>query len=139
MDIGSFLAAWLAYLVVTFAMGYLWHLVLFKKLYAELAIFTRLDDPIVPLGFAAMVIQGAVLAYLYPIVAGGGAPVIEGIRFGLVMGLFIASSAVVAEAAKQRVTSLPTWLAVESVYYAIQFILCGIAIAVVYGRLRGAT
>jgi len=33
MDIGSFLAAWLAYLVVTFAMGYLRHLVLFKKLY----------------------------------------------------------------------------------------------------------
>jgi hypothetical protein len=52
-------SAWLAYLVITFVLGYLWHLVLFKDLYAKLAIFTRLEDPIVPLGFAAMVIQGA--------------------------------------------------------------------------------
>ena len=139
MHIGSFLGAWLAYLVVTFAMGYVWHLVLFRRLYAGLAIFTRLDDPIVSLGFAAMVIQGAVLAYLYPIVAGDGAPIIEGIRFGLIMGLFIASSAVIAEAAKQRVASLFTWLAVESIYYAVQFILCGVAIAFVYGRLPGGT
>ncbi len=48
------------------------------------------------------------------------------------MGVFIASSAVLAEAAKQRVSSLPIWLALESTYYVIQFGLAGIAIAVVY-------
>jgi len=138
MEYGRFFGAWLAYLVVTFAMGYVWHLVLFKDLYARLAIFTRLDDPIVPLGLAAMLIQGAVLAYLYPVVARSGEPVLEGIRFGLIMGAFIASSAVIAEAAKQRVSSLATWLAVESAYYAIQFVVCGIAIALVYGRRSAA-
>jgi len=54
------------------------------------------------------------------------------------MGLFIASSAVLAEAAKQRVTSLPTWLVVESVYYAIQFSLCGVAIAFVHSKFQNA-
>ena len=37
-----------------------------------------------------------------------------------------------AEAAKQRVSSLPTWLVLESVYYAIQFTLSGLAIAFIY-------
>lgn len=128
----DFLGAWLAYVVITFAMGFLWHLVLFKGLYARLAIFTRLDDPIVPLGFVAILIQGAILAFLYPRLAGGGPAVVEGLRFGLLLALLMISTAVLAEAAKQRVTALGTWIAVESAYYAIQFSLSGIAIALVY-------
>ena len=126
------LLSWLAYLVITFAMGFVWHLVAFKALYAKLGIYSRLDDPIIPLGITAMLIQGAVLAYLFPIVAKNGGWVLEGVKFGLLMGLFIASSAVFAEAAKQRVSSLPTWLVLESVYYAIQFTLSGLAIAFIY-------
>lgn len=68
MSIAAFFGSWLAYLIITFAMGFLWHLVLFKRLYRRLAIYTRLDDPIVPLGFLAMLMQGAVLAYVYPLV-----------------------------------------------------------------------
>ena len=132
----GFFAGWFAYLLVTFAMGYIWHLVAFKDLYARLAIFTRLDDPIVPLGFAAMVIQGAIMSYLYPILSkSDGSAVANGLRLGLVMGIFIASSAVLAEAAKMYVTSLSTWLVVETIYYAIQFTLCGIAIAFAYAAL----
>jgi hypothetical protein len=56
------------------------------------------------------------------------------LKFGLVLGAFIACSAVFAEAAKQKVTSLPTWLVLETAYYAIQFGLAGVAIALAYGR-----
>lgn len=132
----SFFVCWLTYVLITFAMGFVWHLALFKQLYANLAIYSRLDDPIVPLGLSAMLVQGAVLAYLYPLLARSGSFIVEGLRFGLIMGLFIASSAVLAEAAKQRVKSLPTWLVVESIYYAIQFSLCGIAIAFVYSKFH---
>ena len=134
MKTGRFLGAGFAYLAITFALGYVWHLVLFRELYARLAIFTRLDDPIVPLGLGAMVIQGGVLAYLYPSIARSGSPWREGVRFGVLTGLFIASSAVLAEAAKQRVSSLSTWLTVESAYYALQFVASGVAIAWIHGR-----
>jgi hypothetical protein len=130
----SFFGSWLAYVVVTFAIGFVWHLILFKQLYDKLGIYSRLDDPIIPLGLSAMFIQGAVLAYLYPFVARPGNLLLEGLRFGLIMGLFIASSAVLAEAAKQRVSSLPTWLVVETIYYAIQFSLCGVAISFVHNK-----
>jgi len=132
MFTAAFFGGWLAYLIITFAMGFVWHLVVFKNLYRKLAIYTRIDDPIVPLGFLAMLLQGAVLAYLYPLVAEGSRPALDGLRFGLLMGLFIASSAVLAEAAKQRVTSLRTWFVIESLYYAIQFSLAGLAIGFIY-------
>lgn len=128
-----FFLAFGAYVFVTFAMGFLWHLILFKATYQKLGIFSRIDDPIIPLGLTAMILQGLVLAYLYPFVArSGGTTIIEGLRFGLLMGLFIASSAVFAEAAKQRVSSLTTWLALETLYYALQFSLAGVLIAFCY-------
>lgn len=136
METKTFLGAWGAYVLTTFVMGFVWHLLVFEELYRELAIFSRIDDPIVPLGFAAMVIQGFLLAYLYPRFSRWGEPWREGLRFGLLMGVFIASSAVLAEAAKQRVTSLPTWLIVETLYYLLQFALSGLVIALVYGRWR---
>lgn len=134
MQTNKFISAWVAYVAVTFMLGFIWHLVLFKALYHELAIFSRIDDPIVPLGFAAMVIQGAILAYVYPFLSRRQKPIMDGIKFGIMMGIFIASSAVIAEAAKQRVTSLPTWLAVEGIYYLIQFGISGLAIGLVFGK-----
>jgi hypothetical protein len=131
----AFYGSWLAYLIITFALGFLWHLVVFKDLYRKLGIYTRIDDPIVPLGFLSMLIQGAVLAYIYPFLSEGATTASAGLRFGLLMGLFIASSAVIAEAAKQLVTSPSTWFVVESLYYAIQFSLTGLAIGFIYGTL----
>ena len=96
------------------ALGFIRHLVIFKDLYRHLAIYTRLNDPVIPLGLLSMLIQGAVLAYLYPQVVDIQGSVFEGITFSLLMGLFIASSAVIAEAAKQRVTFLRIWFVVES-------------------------
>ncbi len=124
-----FLLGWLAYVVVTFSLGFVWHLVVFKATYQKLAIYSRLDDPIIPLGLGAMLIQGAVLSYLYPLLSQHGGVMVEGLRFGLIMGVFIASSAVIAEAAKQRVTSLPVWLGLEGAYYLCQFSIAGVAIA----------
>jgi hypothetical protein len=129
-----FYLAWLAFVAITFALGFVWHLVLFKATYQRLGIFSRLDDPIVPLGLSAMIIQGAVMAYCYPFLQRNHGVLADGLRFGLLFGVFIASSAVLAEAAKQRVSSIPLWLSLESTYYAIQFSAVGVAIARIYAR-----
>ena len=131
----AFFGSWFAYVAITFALGFVWHLVVFKNLYHRLAIYTRLDDPIIPLGLLSMLIQGAVLAYLYPQVVDVHGLVFEGIIFSLLMGLFLASSAVIAEAAKQRVTSLQIWFVVESLHYLIQFLLAGLAMSYIYATL----
>jgi hypothetical protein len=132
----NFILPFLAYVVLTFVIAATWHLVLFRDIYDQLGIFTR-KEPIIPLGFMSMIMQGAVLAWLYPRVTRGDSPLKEGLRFGLLIGVLMASIAVFAEGAKQQVSSLPTWLILESVYYLLQFAVVGVAMAYVYRAAVG--
>ncbi len=49
------------------------------------------------------------------------------------MGIFLASGTVIAEGAKQQVTSLPTWLLLEGGYYLVQFAVTGLIFGWLYG------
>ena len=128
MNTKKFLLAALGYLVVTFVIAAGWHLVLFKGLYDQLGIFTR-KEPLIHLGVISMILQALVLAYVYPIFRRNRTPITEGLKFGILMGIFMGSYAVFAEAGKQEVTSLSTWLLLESVYYLLQFAIVGIVIS----------
>jgi len=133
MDMKKYGLAVLAYVFCTFLIAAPWHLVLFKSLYDELAIFTR-KEPLIPLGLASMLMQGLVLSYLYPLFARGTHSMKTGAAFGVLMGVLLASSAVFAEAGKQNVTSLSTWLALESVYYLLQFTIVGAVMGMIYAK-----
>lgn len=133
MDMKKYFLAALAYVFCTFAIAAPWHLVLFKPMYDELAIFTR-KEPLIPLGLLSMAIQGLVLSYLYPLFARENHSAATGVKFGLLIGALMASIAVFAEAGKQNVTSLPTWLLLESTYYLFQFAVAGAVIGVIYTR-----
>ena len=132
MSVKTFFLGALAYLLVTFPVAYLWHLVVFAGVYDRLGIFNR-EEPIVALGFLAILIQGFLLSYAYPIFRGKGNTLKEGLKFGWMMGFFLWSSQVLAAAAKHQVSSLASWFAVETLYFAIQFTLVGIALGLVYG------
>lgn len=129
-----FAVAWVGYVLATFAGGFVWHLLLFEQTYVELGIFTRIEDPVIPLGVSAMVIQGAILAYLYPRVSRWRHPALDGVLFGLLVGAFLATSAVLAEAGKNYVSSLGTWVLLEGSYYLLQFALSGLVIGLAFGR-----
>jgi hypothetical protein len=53
----------LAYLVPTFALGFVWHLILFQRYYDELAIYRK--DIMIPFGFLSMLIQAIIFAWIY--------------------------------------------------------------------------
>ena len=53
----------LAYLVPTFALGFIWHLMLFESYYEHLAIYRK--DIIIPFGFLSMLVQAFVFAWIY--------------------------------------------------------------------------
>jgi hypothetical protein len=53
----------LAYLMPTFALGFVWHLVLFERYYEELAIYRK--DIIIPFGFLSMLLQAIIFAWIY--------------------------------------------------------------------------
>lgn len=129
----KFVLAFFAYIALTFACAVIWHLVLFHDYY--LSVGMR-KDPLMYLGVMSMLIQAAVLTYLYPRVYKGGEPLKEGAKFGFSMGLFLASFAALADAGKFDLGSPIAWILHEGTVTLFQFTLAGIIIGLIYGRMK---
>lgn len=124
----------LAYTVISMLIAVPWHLMWFRQQYHDFGIYTR-ADPIVPLGMATMIIQGGVMAWLYPRWYRGGTPALEGIRFGLLVGLFLYSVSTLASIAKIDVADPGQFILLSGIFHTMQFVLSGAAIGLVFGRL----
>lgn len=110
------------YLIPTFALGFVWHLVAFKGYYEALKIYRQ--DVIVPFGFLAMSVQSLLFSWVYSRVFAVWS---EGIRRALGYAAFGAllswSFTTIAVAAKNVMTSVPDYLLIESAYTVVQWLL----------------
>src|SRR5258708_18710073 len=99
-----------AYLAPTFPIAYVWHLVLFAPAYEALGIYR--PDPIIPFGFASMVIQGVIFSGAYPRLCLGRGSAIFGppLAYGLALALLSWSVSTLAPAAKNVLSSEPPLL-----------------------------
>ncbi|SHO57032.1 hypothetical protein VQ7734_02801 [Vibrio quintilis] len=121
-----------AYFVITMAWAYPWHMVFFHDLYVEWGAFQR-AEPLMPLGIAAVLIQGIVIAYLYPFYARvKGYSIASGIRFNLMIGLMTYTAMGFATAAKFSIEPVSQFLLFHTVFQVIQFILTGAAFGMIY-------
>ena len=105
--------------------GPLWYLVLFKSTYHAYGIYNR-AEPLIPLGFLSMAIQGVILAAMFPRWLAARAPYSSGIRFALLMGLFMYTLTTLAAAAKTQVLGLLPFMAMQAAFHAIQFLGTGL-------------
>ena len=130
-----YILAVFAYLVPTFALGFVWHLVLFESYYDALGIYRR--DIIIPFGFLSMLIQGAIFAWVYERVfaISGGPPLSRAVRYGLGGAALSWSFTTLAVAAKNVMASVGGYVLVESGFTVVQWLLVGpiTALAVVDG------
>jgi hypothetical protein len=124
----------LAYVVSSMLLAVPWHLVWFKREYHDFGIYTR-ADPIIPLGLATMLVQGVVMAWIYPRWYRGGVPAAEGVKFSLLIGLFLFSVSTVATIAKVEVTDPWRFVLLSGIFHTIQFIVAGAGIGLAFGRL----
>jgi hypothetical protein len=125
-----------AYFVITMAVAYPWHMLLFHEKYVAMGAFTR-GEPIMAFGILAIILQGIVFAYFYPLFyrhVGGGVPVFRGIQFGLFLGLTIWTVMVFATAAKFAIEPVIDFVILGTVFQFIQFSLTGGAIGLIMGR-----
>ena len=127
----QFLKRLVVYPLIVFPLAVVWHVVLFEQLYIDVGYFSR--EPSFLLGFLTILIQGVVLAYLYPLVFRGGSPMSEGLRFGMVTGVFLWTSHVLAYAAKHALESVPVFIGMETAYIFLQSLLVGAAIGLAHG------
>jgi hypothetical protein len=128
----AFWFAVVAYLAPTFLLGYFWHLVTFRPHYERLALYR--DQVIIPLGLGSMVIQAAAFAWLYPRVFSTDRAVWleSGLQFGVVFGLLAWSFTTLPVAAKYQMTSVRSFLVLESAFTAVQFIVVSPLIALAW-------
>lgn len=101
-----------------------WHVVLFKEFYKQLAIYSNIEHPRFSFGMLAMLLQGTVFAYLYPLIQNKWV-------FGVGMLLLLVSFMVFAEAGKQKTTSLSGFVCIQLAFSAIQALVVSTAFAFV--------
>lgn len=113
----------LAYLIPTFVLGFVWHLLLFKRYYDDLAIYR--SDIIIPFGLLAMTLQGLLFAWVYASsfdrsFASSQQRVLLYAAFGAVLSW---SFTTIAVAAKNVMSSVPSYLLIETGFTLVQWAL----------------
>jgi len=115
----------LAYLVPTFALGFVWHLVLFKDQYAALGVYRH--DVIIPFGFVSMAIQSVFFAWVFDRSFGPSSASTAqlGFRFAALGAVLSWSFTTLAVAAKNVMSSVPDYLLIESAFTLAQWAFVG--------------
>ena len=128
-----FLLAVLAYIVPTFALGFVWHLILFKHYYEALAIYR--SDIIIPFGFVSMLIQAFVFAWIYEkaFARRSGTMLSRALAYAALGAALSWSFTTLAVAAKNVMASVPDYLVIESAYTVVQWIIVGPLTALAFG------
>jgi hypothetical protein len=128
----SFLLGMAAYLVPSFPIAFVWHLVLFEPSYHALRIYR--DDPIIPFGLASMMIQGIIFSWAFPRVFANysGSVLKTGLLYGLGLGLLSWSFTTLAVAAKHPMSSISDYVVLETSFTVLQFLIVGPLIALAH-------
>ena len=129
----------LAYLVPTFALGFVWHLVLFEGYYERLAIYRK--DIIIPFGFLSMLIQAVIFAWIYQqaFAKRNGGLMARGLRYAAIGAILSWSFTTLAVAAKNMMASVPDYIAIETAFTAMQWIMVGPLTSLAFARMPQAT
>ena len=117
----------LSYLLPTFPLGYVWHLVAFADNYGRLELYR--SDVIIPFGLTAMSLQALLFSWAYPRLFRRDDWAGSALKFFAVFGVLAWSFATLPVAAKYRMTSVADFLLLETAYTAVQFALVSPLIA----------
>jgi len=120
------------YVVATFCVQGTSHFVLNASHYANIPIMRT--EPLVPMGLASMVVQGLIVAWLFPTFNRGGRPIRNGVIFSCALGGFLASYIVLGEAGKYSIPSIGSWIAVEGAAAVVQYVVFGVFLGLLHRR-----
>jgi hypothetical protein len=126
----------LGYAVPTFALGYVWHLVLFQRTYEALAIYR--SDIVIPFGLVAILIQGTIYAWLYEkaFAARGDAFWPQALGYAALGAALSWSYTTLAVGAKHIMASVPDYLLIETGFTVVQWLMVGPLTALALRRPR---
>ena len=132
----SFWLAVLAYLLPTFPLGYIWHLVTFEEAYQRLELYRA--EVIIPLGLASMAIQALFFAWAYPRLFSTRREdwLRSALGFGALFAALAWSFTTLPVAAKYQMSSVPDFMKLETAFTLLQFAIVSPLIALVCRSAR---
>jgi len=114
----------LSYLIPTFALGFVWHLVVFKGYYDDLAIYRK--DVIIPFGFVSISIQALLFSWVYErVFAAWSGTTSRALGYAAFGALLSWSFTTIAVAAKNMMSSVPGFVLIESGFTIVQWLIVG--------------
>jgi hypothetical protein len=118
-----FILGVLAYVVPTFALGFVWHLALFEGYYDALAIYR--PDIIIPLGLLSMLIQAVIFAWIFEkaFAQRSGNHLSRALSYGALGAALSWSFTTLAVAAKNIMASVPDYVLIETAFTMVQWIM----------------
>jgi hypothetical protein len=113
----------LSYVLVTFPLGFFWHLHWFASSYQGLEIYR--SDVIIPMGLGSMLVQALAFSWMYPKLFDTQADAwrASALKCFVVFGLLSWSFTTLAVGAKHRMTSVPDYFLIETAFTMVQFCL----------------
>jgi len=128
----SFWLSVLAYVLPTFPLGYVWHLVTFKDAYDRLELYRA--EVVIPLGLASMLLQGVIFAWAYPKLFSTRHQdwLASAVRFGGLFALLAWSFTTLPVAAKYQMSSVAEFLKLETGFTILQFAIIAPLIALAH-------
>ncbi len=130
----TFVLAVLAFVVPTFPLGYLWHLVLFKDYYDALQVYRT--DIVIPFGILSMIIQGCAWAFIYARLFAGESVVRGAAKFMALAVPLAWSFLVIVIAAKHQMTSVSGFVWIETGFTLLQYLVVSPLIAWAFSQRR---
>jgi hypothetical protein len=119
---GRFILGVVAYVVPTFVLGFVWHLVLFGDYYKALRIYR--EDLLFPLGIASMFIQGVVFTLIYQKAFESSSVELRRLASFALMGAALSwSFTTIAVAAKNLMSSVGDYVLIETAFTLAQWVI----------------
>jgi hypothetical protein len=122
----------LAFMVVAFAIQGLSHFAINARFYGSLGIMR--PEPVMALGFATMIVQGAVISRALEVWRGADATLADGMRVSVAFGLMMVNYVVLTTPAKYATPDTAQWMLVEGLAGIAQFGLFGLALGAIHQR-----
>jgi hypothetical protein len=120
-----FILGVLAYFAPTFALDFVWHLILFEPYYKALAIYR--DDIIIPFGFLAILIQAVTFTWIYAktFMEWNVSFLSRALAYAALGAILSWSFTTLTVAAKNVMASVPDYLLIETGFTIAQWLMVG--------------
>ena len=122
----------LAFVVPTFPLGYIWHLVVFESYYASLNVYR--DEILIPFGIVSMLIQGVIWSFLYSRLFASETVTRGTIKFMTLVTPLALSYLVFVIGAKHQMTSVSGFAIIETAFTVLHYSIFSPLLALIHAK-----